>query len=226
MLLLSMFGPKRREKNQPWEQAKDLCASPINSRDIPNFKKWVLYSGYKPEVDHLALDFATYIGRDGRCYIGLPSNTQVRAIRSGEVVGLTIPREIPYYHSITILHDDVSSPVESLYAHTTPLPEILPGIKVKKGQVIGTLAHQTSYRGTEFENLIHLHLELKQSGKKINPLEILFPDNSWVPFEPFRDTAIINQPRFDEFAARNPHEIHREIKEARLAGKLQTIYEH
>src|SRR3989338_6236557 len=73
------------EDTKVWMPTLDIVP-PIYSSDIPNFREWVNWSGWKGyEESHMAFDFACYFDVDGNIVLGLHSQTPVRAIADGRI---------------------------------------------------------------------------------------------------------------------------------------------
>jgi murein DD-endopeptidase MepM/ murein hydrolase activator NlpD len=159
------------EKTRVWTPNLDIVL-PINGGDIPEFSKWVNWSGWKGyNQKHEGFDFACYINKNGDYVIGLPERTPVRAIADGEI--FKVSRGLSDYSSSIILeHAESRSGLFSGYHHVKPL--VKDGKKVKKGAIIATL-HKDISKGEG--RLVHLHFELEnvyETGRprKVNPEEI------------------------------------------------------
>ena len=106
-----------------WGHNLDLSL-PINSRDIPNFKEWVNWSGWEGyDLNHKAFDFAAYLTRDNTCVLGLPKETPIRAIAEGIVTQVSdgFGGGVPYACYMNIEHGATGSGLGSLYCHISPV---------------------------------------------------------------------------------------------------------
>ncbi len=155
-----------------WTPDLDITL-PINGSDIPNFREWVNWNGWKGySPAHEAFDFAAYIDKDSRCILGLPEETPVRAIADGfarfvsnkllESVGYKLPEGWGYGTTIEIEHGKKGSGRYSIYHHVIPQVDI--GQVVGKGDVIATL-HKDS--GNEEGRLVHLHFGLTNGWNNV-----------------------------------------------------------
>lgn len=145
---------------------------PILERDIPDFKQWINWSGWKGYSPfHTAYDFAAYLDNKGECVLGLEENTPIRAVADGYISKIRnwINIICPYYNvlSIKFLEDDNYS---AHYLHIKP--SVKKGQMVKRGDVIGKL-----YKDEENNQgrLVHLHFELVDSKKREIPIEDIYP---------------------------------------------------
>ncbi len=168
-----------------WERHLDITC-PVDSKDIKGFGQWVNWNGFKP--GHLAFDFAAYMDRTGgKIVLGLPSETPIRAVADGLVIGVS--RGVcGYAHYIHIEHGKeefmglMGDGLMSGYYHVVPLVEA--GKKVKKGDIIATLYKNP---GESEGRLVHLHFGLENAydGKpnEVDPVE-LFPEIGVLVAEP------------------------------------------
>ncbi len=147
---------------------------PVRGEDIKYFKEWVNWNCYSNEHD--GFDFAAYINSKGKCVLGLPAETPIRAIADGAVMQVSqgLTEGDGYGTWITIEHGKESYRV-SQYHHVNPLVDW--DQHVKKGDVIATL-HKDN--GSSEGRLVHLHLclydwpeNIKRRG--IDP-EQIFPE--------------------------------------------------
>ncbi|MBI4918622.1 M23 family metallopeptidase [archaeon] len=145
------------KKTDVWTPDLDLVL-PINGDQIPGFSRLVNWSGWKGyEDDHLAHDFAAYIDSSGNCVLGLPEQTEVRAVADGVVIQVSqgLCEGDGYATFINIEHGPKGGEKFSSYHHVNPLVKY--DQSVQKGEVIATL-HKDS--GTIEGRLVHLHFEL------------------------------------------------------------------
>lgn len=110
----------------------------------------VLSQGY--HWYHQAIDLAT------------PNNQEVYPIADGEVVAVK-SQFLGYGNYLVINH---ANNIKSLYAHFNEI-RVLEGQKITKNTLLGHIGL------TGFTSGLHLHLEIYDHSKPINPLEIL-PD--------------------------------------------------
>ncbi len=139
--------------NDIWTPDLDMDL-PINYADIPNFYKWISWNKYSQ--DHRGFDFASYLSVDGKCVLGLPTETPIRTVANGIV--MQISRGFGgggYGTFINIEHGNKNSGLYSGYHHVKPL--VKDGQPVKKGEIIATLYKDS---GNEEGRLVHLHFVL------------------------------------------------------------------
>ena len=173
------------EETRIWTPNLDIV-SPINGLDIPEFQEWVNWSGWKGYAqDHTAHDFAAYLTKDGRCVLGLPKETPVRAVADGIVAQVSqglAGSGVPYATFINIEHAEKGSGLFSAYHHVDPLVE--QGQRVKKGDVIANLYKD---EGNEEGKLVHLHFEMRHGwnvrDRLVNPA-LIFPEINKYKAEP------------------------------------------
>ena len=164
------------EDTQIWTSNPDIVL-PIDGSDIPNFREWVNWSGWKGySPHHTAYDFAAYLSEDGKVVLGLPKETPVRAIADGVVRQISnglAGRGVPYACFMNIEHGRNGSGLFTAYHHIDPVVE--DGQEVKKGDVVATLYKDA---GNEKGKLVHLHFEMRHGwnikDRKCNP-ESVFP---------------------------------------------------
>ncbi len=167
------FKKEVTENTTIWTSDLDIVL-PINGSDIKGFEEWVNWSGWKGYSDkHLAFDFASYLSTDGKCVIGLPEETPVRAIADGIVVQISrgLTENVPYATFINVEHGKPGSGLFSAYHHVVPI--VKQGQEVKKGEVIATLYKD---EGNEIGRLVHLHFMITHGwnvkDRYCNPEEI------------------------------------------------------
>lgn len=191
-----------------WTPELDLVSPIDGTACIPGFVQWVNWNGWGPR--HQALDFAAYLNQRNECVIGLPSETQIRAVADARVHKVFDDNiNGSYSKYIKLEHGERGSRLFSEYHHVVPLVEH--GQKVKKGQVIATL-HKDP--GEKKGRLVHLHFSLTQfwSDCRVNPVEV-FPGLVQLEAEPqgeknFRVLQLENQPtvviaNFEELSINN-----------------------
>jgi len=164
------------EDTKIWTPNLDITL-PIDGSDIEGFKEWVNWSGWKGySQDHTAFDFATYLTDDGKCVLGLPKETPVRAVADGVVRQVSYGlagRGVPYACFMNIEHGRNGSGLFSSYHHIDPIAEN--GQEVKKGDIVAAL-HKDE--GDEEGKLVHLHFGLSHGwnvrDRECNP-ELIYP---------------------------------------------------
>ena len=200
----------KTRKIKIWAPDLDLV-SPIDEIQITEFKEWVQYNGFRtPQRGHGGFDFASYLTKDGACYLGLPPETVVRAVMGGIVAGVR-KSNFAYSNEIIIDHGKQGDGVYSVYCHILPI--VKEGQIVKTSQPIAKLFHQKK-EGSSTEQLIHLHFGMANSfesipidgrytlegakQKYIDPIKILFPDTELPAWQNYRDISILSQKTLDE----------------------------
>lgn len=150
------FTPETKE----WTPNLD-AGLPIEGKSIPGFKAWINWNGFRFDknnpswISHRAFDFAAYLTQRNEVVLGLPQETEIRAVADGHVTQVSHGFEIVSNALINIEHGKKGSGVFSSYGHIVPLVE--QGTSVKKGDLIATLYKA---EGTERGPLVHLHFEL------------------------------------------------------------------
>ena len=140
-----------------------------NMLDPENFRSWIFCPGMlfgSPDkwwgdhglrdFPHEGIDLCLYADRTGRI-CRLDDETRIPVIQDGMVkamftdyLGQAIILEHEYGHS-------QNKKILSVYAHTEPQTGIQPGVAVKKGDVIATIADTSSSKA---KILPHLHLTI------------------------------------------------------------------
>jgi len=141
---------------------------PVNELELPRFQKWINWSGFKGySPEHLGFDFAAYLTQDGKCILGLPKRTRVRAVADGTILEISHMR---WEGFIIMEHQKNLAVGSSAYWHVQPLVEKWQ--VVKRGEVIAGLYWEAGH----VQKLVHLHLELNNdlNLRAINPCS-LFP---------------------------------------------------
>ena len=184
-LIESLAERKLTKETRVWTSTLDL-SMPILTSDLPNFKSWINWSGFKGYSErHIAFDFAAYLDKKGNCILGLPEKTPIKAVADGTVVQISsglAGQGVPYACFINIEHANEGSGLFSAYHHVKP--SIKAGSKVKKGDIIATLYKDP---GSEEEKLVHLHFELRNGwgikNRDVDPATI-FPKINEYSAEP------------------------------------------
>lgn len=127
-----------------------IAANRLNAAD---FSSWAFYPGMRfnagdkwwgdfgrRDFPHEGLDFCLFLDPSGRVR-RLDANTRIPAMHDGVVRALFADY---LGHCVIIEHGnapDERQPYLSAYAHTQPLNNIQPGARVKRGDIIATIAH-------------------------------------------------------------------------------------
>lgn len=138
---------------------------PIDGARIPDFAEWVNWSGWKGySPAHEGFDLAAYLTKDGKCVLGLPWKTEVRAVEDGIVHSVSYM----YYEGEVVIHHEEDS-ARSVYFHVVPL--VTPGQRVGKGDLIAHLWKDSrrKYEQKGYGLVVHLHFELAEVNEsKVN----------------------------------------------------------
>ncbi len=102
---------------------------------------------------HKAVDYAA------------PAGTEVKAMADGQVVKISLSEKLG--NLVVLQHADG---VQSVYRFVEPIPALKEGAAVKQGEVIAKVAE--AY-GTEANDGTHLHLEMTQEGKAVDPADYI-----------------------------------------------------
>lgn len=161
---------------------------PIDGFELGGFKAWVNWNGSEGTRDHRitkAFDFAAYLTNDGRCILGLPEGTRVRAVADGIVRQVrrgTLTDDDGYIEHISIEHCYDGSGIFSAYGHV--ISAVKPGRLVRKGEVIGNLYKDLS---TKTGRLVHLHLQFMKGWNSpdrfVDPASV-FPQIQYIKAVP------------------------------------------
>lgn len=101
-----------------------------------------------------------------------PIGTEIKPIDQGEIVEVSLGR-IGWGNTVVVEHERGLS---SRYAHLDEI-RVIEGEKITKDQVLGTVGMTGWTTGP------HLHLEMYENGRAINPLEILPDFNGTLAYE-------------------------------------------
>src|SRR3989338_2523281 len=106
------------DETTAWHPNLDVVL-PVNGSDIPDFREWVNWSGWQGySPDHTAYDFAAYLNQKGKCVLGLPKETPIRAVADGIVRQVSYGlagRGVPYGCFMNIEHGRYGSGLFSAY---------------------------------------------------------------------------------------------------------------
>ena len=92
--------------------------------------------------------------------------TAVKAARAGTVVEASF--QTGYGNTVVIQHNDI---VKTRYAHLHTI-RVYAGQKIKQGTIVGTVG-ETGFVRKKGKDGSHLHFEVYERGKRINPLHCL-----------------------------------------------------
>ncbi len=92
--------------------------------------------------------------------------TEVKSVRAGTVVEASF--QIGYGNTVVIQHSEI---VKTRYAHLHTIRAYV-GQKVKQGAIVGTVG-ETGFIRKKGKDGSHLHFEVYERGKRINPLHCL-----------------------------------------------------
>lgn len=152
-----------------------------NDLDPKDFQSWVFYPGMgfnspnkwwgdlgRRDFPHEGIDFCLYTDLSGRVR-RIDHQTRVPAMHDGVVTSSFVDY---LGQALIIEHEDAQGEIGkfiSIYAHTIPLDHIKPGVIVKQGDIIATIADT---RRSKAKILPHLHYTLGQPS-------------SYLSYEPF-----------------------------------------
>jgi murein DD-endopeptidase MepM/ murein hydrolase activator NlpD len=103
-------------------------------------------------------------GRHDGIDIGMLRTLRLRAVTAGVVKKAGYANGYAGYGKIVVL--DLPGPYTALYAHLSKVA-VKPGQRVRKGQRLGLAGCTGSCSGT------HLHFEVLNAGRQVNPLRFL-----------------------------------------------------
>ncbi len=129
---------------------------------------------YKTRRMHTGLDFSAPIG------------TPIHATGNGVVEAVDLDRSGYGYH-VTINHD---FGYKTIYAHMSRI-DVKKGQKIKRGEVLGLVGN------TGTSTAPHLHYEVLQNDKKINPVHFFFNDVTPQEYEAIIEQAELSNQSFD-----------------------------
>jgi len=164
-------------KNKEAMLAAIPAIQPISNKDLTRTASgWGMrfHPIYKIRKFHYGMDFAAPLG------------TEIYATGNGTVVQVVSSRR-GYGHKIVIDH---GYGYETLYGHLSKF-NVKKGQKVKRGDVIGYVG------STGLSTAPHLHYEVRQNGKKVNPVNFYFNDLNADEFDKMIEIASRNGQSFD-----------------------------
>lgn len=144
-------------KNREDYLASIPAIQPVSNKELKRLASGFgmrMHPIYKVRKMHTGTDFS------------LPTGTPVYASGDGEIIGTYDKHFTGYGKYIKIQH---GFGYQTLYAHLSQMI-VKPGQKVKRGQIIG-------YSGnTGGSTAPHLHYEVIENGKKVNPVNYFYGD--------------------------------------------------
>jgi murein DD-endopeptidase MepM/ murein hydrolase activator NlpD len=180
-----------------------IAANRLNAAD---FCSWAFYPGmrYKAldkwwgdlgrrDFPHEGLDFCLFLDPSGRLR-HLGANTWIPAMHDGVVRALFTD----YLGQAVIIEHgnapDKRQPYLSAYAHTQPLKEIRPGTRVKRGNIIATIADT---RHSKANILPHLHYSIARATS-----EMVYKGMVWNDMRDPAKMVLINPERIVDWPIR------------------------
>jgi len=164
-------------KNKEAMLASIPAIQPISNKDLKRTASgwgWRIHPIYKIRKFHYGMDFTA------------PSGTEIYATGNGKVIKVISSRR-GYGNEIVIDH---GYGYETLYGHMSKF-NVKKGQKVKRGDVIGFVG------STGLSTAPHLHYEVHQNGKKVNPINFYFNDLNSDEWDKMIEIASRNGQSFD-----------------------------
>lgn len=150
---------------------------PISNKDLKRTASgwgWRIHPIYKIRKFHYGMDFTA------------PTGTEVYATGDGKVVGISKSRR-GYGNKVVIDH---GYGYKTLYGHLDSF-NVKKGQKVKRGDVIAFVGN------TGVSTAPHLHYEVRQNDKLVNPLNFYFNDLSHDEYERMIEISLNSGQSFD-----------------------------
>jgi murein DD-endopeptidase MepM/ murein hydrolase activator NlpD len=147
-----------------------------NRLNAADFSSWAFYPGMRfkardkwwgdlgrRDFPHEGLDFCLFLDAAGRVR-RLNANTRIPAMHDGVVRAL-----FPDYLGRAVIIEHSNAPAEgqpylSAYAHTKPSDHVRPGIQVRRGDIIATIADTSHSKADIFP---HLHYSLARPSPEM-----------------------------------------------------------
>lgn len=142
------------QPEQPTVTVPEGMISPVETVNVKSDYGFYYNQTLNVYHEHAGLDFSAAAG------------TSVFAAEDG-VVESIYKEDLLLGTEIVILHDDG---LRSVYRFVTETEGLKVGAKVKKGDVIATIAEAT---GNEYKDGAHLHFEIRKDGVCVDPTEYL-----------------------------------------------------
>lgn len=138
------------EENEPVGNLPEGMVSPLESVAVLNDYGFYHNKTLNSYYEHAGIDFSATAG------------TEVMAVESG-VIESIYKDDLLLGTEIVVDHGDG---LKSLYRFITEASGLKVGDRVEKGEVIATVAEAS---GNEYKDGAHLHFEIMQDGKAIDP---------------------------------------------------------
>ena len=138
------------DENEPVVTVPEGMVSPLETVSVLNDYGFYHNKTLNTYYEHAGIDFSAAAG------------TQVRAVESG-VIESIYKDDILLGTEIVVDHGDG---LKTVYRFVTEAEGLKVGNKVEKGEVIATVAEAN---GNEYKDGAHLHFEMMQDGKTIDP---------------------------------------------------------
>ena len=164
-------------KNKEAMLASIPAIQPISNKDLKRTASgwgWRIHPIYKIRKFHWGMDFTA------------PTGTEIYATGNGKVIKVISSRR-GYGNEVVIDH---GYGYETLYGHMSKF-NVKKGQKVKRGDVIGFVG------STGLSTAPHVHYEVHQNGKKVNPINFYFNDLSADEYDKMIEIASHNGQSFD-----------------------------
>lgn len=164
-------------KNKKNMLASIPAIQPISNKDLKRTASgwgYRIHPIYKIRKFHYGMDFTA------------PTGTDIYATGDG-VVSQVLSKRRGYGNRVIIDH---GFGYQTLYAHMSEF-NVKVGQKVKRGDVIGRVGN------TGLSTAPHLHYEVWQNGKKVNPVNFYFEDLTAAEYERMIELSIKSGQTFD-----------------------------
>ena len=142
------------EENKPVDSPADGFVLPVANASLTNEFGFFYNQTLNNYYAHEGLDFKADAG------------TQVVAVEDGTVESVYVA-DVLNGTEIVIDH---GNGVKTVYRFVTATDGLKAGSKVKKGEIIATVAEAN---GSEYKDGAHLHFEVQEDGKKVDPTAYL-----------------------------------------------------
>ncbi|MBR2442154.1 MAG: M23 family metallopeptidase [Clostridia bacterium] len=146
--------PEDSGTNEPVITTPDGMTMPLSTVSVLNDYGFYHNQTLNHYYEHKGVDFTAEVGAE----VLAVDDGVVESIFSGDVLTGT---------EITVDHGDG---VKSVYRFVNASESLSVGMKVKQGDVIGSVAEAT---GEEYKDGAHLHFEIRKDGKSVDPATYL-----------------------------------------------------
>lgn len=147
-------NPSDGEEDKPVDSLGDGFVLPVGNASLTNEFGFFYNQTLNNYYAHEGLDFKTEVGE------------QVVAVEDGTVESVYVADVL---HGTEIVIDHGNG-VKTAYRFVTATDGLKAGLKVKKGDVIATIAEAN---GSEYKDGAHLHFEVRKDGKNVDPTTYL-----------------------------------------------------